>query len=229
MIFHIPTDELLFPPVHFAEESGLLGIGGDLSPERLLLAYRSGIFPWYNPEEPILWYSPDPRMVLFLENIRISHSMKKVLRQGHFTITLDKAFPAVMKACALIKRNGQSGTWIGTDIYNAYCRLHQMGYAHSVEVWEGETLVGGLYGVALGQYFCGESMFSYRTNASKAAFISLAQLLRERGFQFIDCQIYTPHLESLGAEEISRDHFLTLLQQAIPLNNSPQQWQNWLP
>lgn len=229
MIFHIPTDELLFPPVHFAEESGLLGIGGDLSPERLLLAYRSGIFPWYNPEEPILWYSPDPRMVLFLENIRISHSMKKVMRQEHFTITLDKAFPAVMKACALTKRNGQSGTWIGTDIYNAYCRLHQMGYAHSVEVWEGETLVGGLYGVALGQYFCGESMFSHRTNASKAAFITLAQLLRERGFQFIDCQIYTPHLESLGAEEISRDHFIALIQQVLPHNDIPQQWQNWLP
>lgn len=228
MIFHIPTDELIFPPVHLAEESGLLGVGGDLSPERLLLGYRSGIFPWYNPDEPILWFSPDPRMVLFLDNIRISHSMKKLLRQQPFTVTFDKAFPKVMLQCALIPRKGQSGTWIGADIFRAYCKMHDLGFAHSVEVWEGEELVGGLYGVMLGNYFCGESMFSHRSNASKYAFITLAQVLALRGFSFLDCQVYTPHLASLGAEEVPREQFLELLQNNLPPEDSPTNIQNWI-
>jgi len=194
------------------EPDGLLAVGGCLSPQRIINAYSQGIFPWFNPESPILWWSPDPRLVLFPEKLQLSRSLKKTLRQGKFQVTFDTAFPQVIAACAT-SRKDQAGTWINQDMQSAYIKLHQQGYAHSVETWFTDQLVGGLYGIALGKIFYGESMFHKKTDASKVAFASLVETLTEWGFKLIDCQVRTDHLMSLGAEEITRDEFNTLLAQ----------------
>jgi len=204
-------DRLLFPAVDMANSEGLLAVGGDLSPERLLLAYQNGIFPWYNEDSLILWWSPDPRMVLFPEKIKISKSMRNTLNKGKFKVTKDKAFKEVIQHCAKAYRPGQKGTWITEKMTEAYVQLHQKGHAHSYEVWESEALVGGLYGIDLGNVFCGESMFSKTKDASKCALIHLAKELETLNYAVIDCQLHTDHLESQGAELISRDHYLELL------------------
>lgn len=201
----------VFPPVEKADIHGLLAIGGDLRIERLQLAYRSGIFPWYNPGEPILWYSPDPRMVLFPNEIRISKSMRSLLKKSNWKCTWNKDFRGVIKACKTVGRKDQPGTWITDDMEKAYIDLHETGMAKSIEVWEGNDLIGGLYGVDLGHVFCGESMFSYRSNASKWALIQLAKHLESQGTELIDCQVYNDHLASMGAREISRKVFMGIL------------------
>ncbi|MEO2050656.1 MAG: leucyl/phenylalanyl-tRNA--protein transferase [Allomuricauda sp.] len=206
------TERLEFPPVEHANHEGLLAVGGDLSPERLLLAYKNGIFPWFNDDSLILWWSPDPRMVLFPEKIKISKSMRKVLRDGNFKLTQDTCFEKVLNQCAKVDRPDQEGTWITPEMKSAYLNLHEKGWAKSYEVWEEGVLVGGLYGVDLGHVFCGESMFSLRSNASKFAFIKMAQELQAKKYKLIDCQVHTEHLESLGAELIPRSEFLQLLQ-----------------
>ncbi|NKI26168.1 leucyl/phenylalanyl-tRNA--protein transferase [Arenibacter sp. 6A1] len=208
---YLLTDRLQFPPVENADEDGLLAVGGDLSPERLLLAYQNGIFPWFNEDEVILWWSPDPRMVLFPHEIKISKSMKQVINSGKFKITCNTRFMEVVEQCASIPRAGQGGTWITENMKAAYCQLHQKGIAKSIEVWENNKLVGGLYGIDLGEVFCGESMFSKSSNASKIALIHLAQELQQKNYKLIDCQVYTDHLASLGAKEISREEFIATL------------------
>ena len=202
---------LLFPDVEKADEDGLLAVGGDLSPERLLLAYKNGIFPWFNEDSMILWWSPDPRMVLFPEKVKISKSMAQVIKSNRFRITWNTQFEEVVNECSAIKRQGQEGTWITPEMKSAYSKLHQMGIAKSIEVWENDVLVGGLYGIDLGNVFCGESMFSRTSNASKFAFICLAKELQQKKYRLIDCQVYTAHLESLGAEEIPRKQFIAIL------------------
>jgi leucyl/phenylalanyl-tRNA--protein transferase len=213
----------LFPPLCQAlnRPNGLLAAGGDLSPERLLEAYRHGIFPWFSPGDPILWWSPDPRMVLFPTEISISHSLRKTLRKGNYQVKTDSAFEQVMRACAA-PRNEQNGTWIVEEMIAAYCELQRLGYAHSVEVWMEDELAGGLYGVSIGRMFYGESMFSHRTDASKIALAHLARQLERWNFGLIDCQMYTPHLSSLGAREIPRSEFVARLQELIncePVND----------
>jgi len=205
------SKDLVFPPVHLADKDGLLAIGGDLSLERLLLAYKSGIFPWYNPGEPIIWYSPNLRMVLFPKDLKISKSMKQLIRKNEFKITFNQNFKAVISNCKTIKRDGQGGTWITDEMQDAYLKLHEKGIAKSVEVWLENELVGGLYGIDLGTVFCGESMFSKISNTSKLAFIYLVQKLKKENYKLIDCQVYNPLLESLGAHEISREEFLKYL------------------
>lgn len=204
-------DRLVFPPVEHANSEGLLAVGGDLSPERLLLAYQNGIFPWFNDDSLILWWSPDPRMILFPEKVKVSKSMRKVLLGDQFKLTTNTSFDRVISQCAMQKRKGQEGTWITVKIQEAYQELHKKGFAKSYEVWQGKELVGGLYGVDLGHVFCGESMFSTVSNASKYAFIKMAQELRAKEYALIDCQVYNEHLKSLGAEEISRERFITIL------------------
>ncbi|PCI06207.1 MAG: leucyl/phenylalanyl-tRNA--protein transferase [Flavobacteriaceae bacterium] len=208
---YILTKKIEFPPVHFAAEDGLLAIGGDLSTERLSLAYRSGIFPWFNEGEPIIWYSPENRMVLFPEELRISKSMRKVIRDQQFKITFNTAFEQVLYHCKTIYRPDQGGTWITDDMENAYLEMHKKGIAKSVEVWENDVLVGGLYGIDLGSVFCGESMFSTVSNASKMAFIYLVEKLKKENYKLIDCQVHNDHLASLGAREIDRIDFLKYL------------------
>lgn len=210
---YLLTKKIIFPIHNEADENGLLAIGGDLSTERLIHAYNNGIFPWFNENEPILWWSPDPRMVLFPKELRISKSMKTILKQNDFQITFNKAFPEVIQNCAIIKRNGQSDTWITNEMTEAYIKLHKQSIAISIEVWQNENLVGGLYGIDLKdkKVFCGESMFSKVSNASKAAFITLVEYLKTQEYRLIDCQVYTSHLESLGAKEIPRDEFLNYL------------------
>jgi len=205
------TDKLEFPPVSMANSEGLLAVGGDLSPERLILAYRNGIFPWFNEDSLILWWCPDPRMVLFPSRVRISKSMRKLINSDVFEIRVNTAFEQVIDACASIQRKGQEGTWITKQMKKAYLELHQLGIAKSYEVWKDDELVGGLYGVDLGHVFCGESMFSLVDNASKFALIMFAEDLVKKGYLLIDCQLYTPHLQTMGAEEISRKSFLKLL------------------
>ncbi|WP_456437546.1 leucyl/phenylalanyl-tRNA--protein transferase [Psychroserpens sp.] len=201
--------DISFPDVSKATSEGLLAFGGDLSIERLILAYKIGVFPWFDDEGPILWWSPDPRFVLFPEKLKVSKSMKQVLRNSNFKITVNKDFEGVINNCSEMKRNGQQGTWITNDLKDAYIKLHKLGVAKSVEVWLDEDLVGGLYGVDLDNgVFCGESMFSKVNNASKVGFISFIQ---NTNYKLIDCQVYTNHLESLGAEDISRDEFLKYL------------------
>ncbi|CAM3384625.1 leucyl/phenylalanyl-tRNA--protein transferase [Zobellia roscoffensis] len=206
------SEELVFPSVENANYDGLLAAGGDLSVGRLLLAYKSGIFPWFNDDALVLWWSPDPRMVLYPHNIKVSKSMRKVLRDGRFRLTKNTCFKEVIEACSSVPRENQDGTWITDKMKNSYLRLHEKGYATSYEVWENDVLVGGLYGVDLGTIFCGESMFSKVSNASKFAFIKLAQELEAKNYKLIDCQIHTDHLESLGAEEIPRSDFIKILQ-----------------
>lgn len=208
MIFRL-DDRLLFPDTTLAEEDGLLAVGGDLSTERLLLAYQNGIFPWYNDDTPILWYSPHERFVLFPDELKISKSMLRVLKSGKFTVTFDQCFERVIDACSIVRREGQSGTWITAEMKKAYVQLHCEGYAHSVEVWEGEQLAGGLYGVAMGSVFCGESMFSLVSNASKIALISLCNT---GDYTLVDCQVHTEHLESMGARMVSRKEYMDILQ-----------------
>ncbi|KQC30929.1 leucyl/phenylalanyl-tRNA--protein transferase [Flagellimonas eckloniae] len=205
-------DRLEFPPVEAANEDGLLAVGGDLSPERLLLAYKSGIFPWFNEDNLILWWSPNPRMVLFPNKIKISKSMRKVIRTEQFNLTQNTCFEKVLDNCAKVQRKGQDGTWITPKMKLAYLDLFEKGFAKSFEVWEGNNLVGGLYGIDLGHVFCGESMFSTVPNASKFAFIKLTQELEQEKYRLIDCQVHTKHLESLGAEQISREDFMNILQ-----------------
>ena len=209
-----------FPPLELAlrEPNGLLCAGGDLTPQRLVQAYINGIFPWYSPGEPILWWSPDPRMVLFPAEFRISRSLRKALRKGGYQVRLDTGFKAVIQACARKRRPGQAGTWITPGIQAAYLRLHELGYAHSVETWVDGKLAGGLYGIAIGRMFYGESMFTHVADASKIAIAHLARFLEKQGFGLIDCQMNTSHLASLGAREIPRDDFILRVQRltAIP-------------
>src|SRR5271157_210859 len=207
-------DETIFPPVHLASGNGILAIGGDLSPDRLIEAYRQGIFPWYSEGDPIIWWSPDPRFILFLEELRVSRSMMKVLRRGIFRITYDHKFREVVLSCQKSRRK-QNGTWITDDMLEAYCKLHELGIAHSAEAWHEGKLVGGIYGVSLGRCFFGESMFSLMSNASKAALINLVCKLKELKFEFLDCQVYTAHLDSLGARFISRDDFTGLIKSGL--------------
>ncbi|MGV6845902.1 MAG: leucyl/phenylalanyl-tRNA--protein transferase [Lutibacter sp.] len=205
------SDKLEFPSVSMANEDGILAIGGDLSIARLKLAYNNGIFPWYNEGEPIIWYSPDPRMVLFPKEVKVSKSMKKIINQSVFEVSFNKNFKEVIHACKSIKRKNQNGTWITSEMENAYLQLHKKGLAKSVEVWQNKELVGGLYGVDLGHVFCGESMFSKVSNASKVAFIFLAEKCKKENYKLIDCQVYNEHLASLGAREIRRKEFLKYL------------------
>ena len=201
-----------FPPVSEADVYGVVAFGGDLSSERLISAYKKGIFPWYNEGEPITWYSPDPRMVLFPSELKVSKSMRKVLREGKFKVTFNTSFEQVIHHCKRIFRSGDFGqTWITDEMEQSYIELHKKGIAKSVEVWENGVLVGGLYGIDLGTVFCGESMFSKVSNASKVAFISLVRALEQEGYELIDCQVYNDHLASLGAVEIDRDQFLKYL------------------
>ncbi len=222
---HILNAQLSFPPVEHAGPEGLLAIGGDLRCERLLLAYRNGIFPWYNVGQPILWWSPDPRTVLFPEKLKISRSLRKTLRAGAVRVSLDQAFEQVMRACAAPRRKDpDGGTWITSEMIAAYSELHRRGYAHSVEVWQGEELVGGLYGVAIGKAFFGESMFSRINDASKIALVYLVRQLAAWNFGIIDCQQKTAHLLSLGAEEIPRTQFMALVRQCVDANPAPGPW-----
>lgn len=217
--------EPLFPPVELAlaEPNGLLAAGGDLSPERILVAYRHGIFPWYSAGEPILWWSPNPRMVLFPAELRVSRSLAKRLRRRDHVVRADTAFQAVMEGCAA-PRTDQAGTWISPPMMEAYTALHAIGYAHSVETWMAGELVGGLYGVAIGRVFYGESMFTRVPNASKVAFVHLVRQLDLWGFGLIDCQMRTAHLASLGAREISRPNFTSRLRELLNYPNVPAPW-----
>lgn len=220
------TDDLRFPPVELASPEGLLAVGGDLRAERLLEAYRHGIFPWYNDDQPILWWSPDPRAVLFPDKLHISRSLKRSLRLGGFTVTLDTKFREVMLFCAEPRpQYPDGGTWITPAMVEAYVRLHELGYAHSVETWREGQLVGGLYGVALGGVFFGESMFTCVPDASKVALVCLVRQLQTWGFRIFDCQQPSHHIKMLGAEDIPRREFLDQLSTAITLPERPGRWQ----
>ena len=210
------NETIEFPPLTEANSEGLLAVGGDLSPERVLFAYQNGIFPWYESDQPILWWAPDPRFVLYPHKLKVSKSTKQILKNQSFEITVNRNFKEVIQACAKVKREAQSGTWITDKMIETYCELHQRGIAKSVEVWQNKKLVGGLYGVELNDtIFCGESMFSYVSNASKIGFTSFVQNSK---YKLIDCQLHTNHLESLGAEPISRIEFMKYLKPQILLN-----------
>ena len=200
------------PPARSADRNGVVAVGGDLSPERLLTAYQSGIFPWYSEGLPIHWHSPDPRFVLVCDELRVTRSLRKQLRRAPYEITLDRAFGRVIRACAEVPRPGQDGTWITSAMIQAYERLHAMGHAHSIEAWRGDELVGGLYGVIVGRVFCGESMFAWAPDASKIAFVTLVRQLRRWGVPVVDCQVYTEHLERFGALEWPREAFLRVVE-----------------
>lgn len=216
-----------FPPLELAlrEPNGLLCAGGDLTPQRLVMAYLKGIFPWYSPGEPILWWSPDPRMVLFPAEFKLSRSLRKTLRKADYRVRLDTHFKAVIEACARTSRKDQAGTWITPEIQASYVKLHELGYAHSVETWVDDRLVGGLYGIAIGKMFYGESMFAHATDASKIAFAHLVRFLTDNGFGLIDCQMNTAHLASLGAREIPRAEFADHLRR---LTATPPLCGRWL-
>ncbi|PCJ42184.1 MAG: leucyl/phenylalanyl-tRNA--protein transferase [SAR86 cluster bacterium] len=218
----LKQDELSFPdPEHALKEpNGLLAVGGDLSLERLIAAYKLGIFPWYEAGQPILWWSPDPRMVLFPSELHISKSLNKVLSKQVYKVTFDQGFAAVILACAQQRSKNRDDTWITNEMQQAYINLHNAGWAHSVEVWEGNELVGGLYGIAMGRIFFGESMFNMRDNASKVAFVHLVQRLNSKGFTLIDCQVSSEHLTSLGAREIKREKFMGYLSKNINLSET---------
>jgi len=219
------SDRLVFPPVELAEENGLLAIGGDLSPDRLLLAYRNGIFPWYSEGEPILWWCPSPRMVIFPAEFRVPKRLARLIRQGTYSITMDKAFSEVINGCAETYRRHEKGTWITDDMIRAYCRLHELGYAHSVECWLGKELAGGLYGISLGGIFFGESMFSRKPNSSKVALAHLADKLRQWNFDLIDCQMKTKHLMQFGAREIPGEEFQEILERSLSGSTRKGEWQ----
>ena len=205
------SQELIFPAVSTASPEGIVAFGGDLSVARLQLAYQSGIFPWFEDGDPITWWSPNPRMVLFLDELVVSKSMRNILNRKQFTVTFNQDFRAVIANCQKTPREGQNGTWITNDMIEAYCKLHELGIAKSIEVWLEDALVGGLYGIDLGHVFCGESMFSRVSNASKVAFIALVQHLQKENYHLLDCQVYNPHLESLGCREIDREDFMVIL------------------
>jgi len=218
------SEELVFPPPRLAAADGLLAVGGDLSRERLLLAYRMGIFPWYSEGEPILWWSPDPRLVLYPREFRIPRSLTKVIRRGDFTVSMDQAFQDVIGECARVRRDSGEGTWIVPEMLEAYCELNGAGFAHSVEVWREGRLAGGLYGVALGRVFFGESMFTRVTNASKVALAALVGHVQALSFDLIDCQVTTGHLMRLGAREIPREHYLKELGRSLKAYSRPGRW-----
>lgn len=218
-------DRLLFPDPEEAEPSGLLGVGGDLRPSRLLLAYSQGIFPWYSDELPILWFSPDPRLVLEPGRLHLGRTLRRVVRRGTYRVTADRAFERVIERAATVPRPGQDGTWITDDMRRAYTELHELGFAHSVESWQGERLAGGLYGVSLGRAFFGESMFSLEPDASKVALVYLARQLEAWGFDLIDCQVPTEHLMQLGAELWPRRRFLEVLAEAIEAPTRRGRWE----
>ncbi len=213
-IYRLPR-EPVFPDPARAEADGLLAVGGDLSPERLLAAYAAGIFPWYGPGSPILWWSPDPRLVLEPARLHVARSLQKTMRQGRYRVSADEAFERVIERCASRPRPGQDGTWITDDMLRAYVRLHQLGFAHSFEAWQGNELAGGLYGVSLGVAFFGESMFADAPDASKVAFVTAVEWLAARGIDLLDCQVATRHLERFGARGVSRDEFLARLARAL--------------
>ncbi len=216
-------DSLTFPPAEYSDENGIVAIGGDLSPKRLLEAYRQGIFPWYSEDEPILWWSPDPRFVLFPPEVIISKSMRQVINREIFEISYDRAFSEVIRGCKKPRRT-QPGTWITHEMVEGYTQLHEMGYAHSVEAWHEGKLAGGLYGISLGRCFFGESMFANISNASKAAFITLTGKLAGLGFRIIDCQVYTEHLKNLGARSISRKRFLAMIEEDLKYDTLRGNW-----
>jgi leucyl/phenylalanyl-tRNA---protein transferase len=218
------TKALLFPPSHYADPDGLLAVGGDLSPERLLLAYSQGIFPWYEEGSPPLWWSPHPRLVLFPAELKVSRSLSRVIRKKTFQVTMDQDFRAVISHCGSARRAREEGTWIVPEMIEAYFLLHRLGLAHSVETWHGGELVGGLYGVALGRVFFGESMFSLMNDASKVALVHLVTWLQQKGFELIDCQVSTEHLKRMGAREIPRDEFLRRLAEAIGNDFQGSSW-----
>jgi leucyl/phenylalanyl-tRNA--protein transferase len=218
------TETPLFPPPELAREDGLLAVGGDLSIPRLLRAYRSGIFPWYSPGDPILWWSPNPRLVLFPDEFHISKRLARTIRQNIFEVTFDTAFKEVITNCAQVRTQSGEGTWIDESMQQAYCKLHEIGYGHSVECWQDGKLVGGLYGIAIGSIFFGESMFSLVSNSSKVAVTTLVEHLKKKKFDLIDCQIGTPHLQSLGAREITGAEFNELLAKAV---NKPSRQEHW--
>lgn len=224
-VFWLSDKDLSFPHPELANEDGILAVGGDLSMERLLLAYQNGLFPWYNPDDPILWWSPDPRFVLFPAELKIAKSMRSYFNQRKFEVTFDEEFEQVIKACQRQSRKGQGGgTWISDGIVEAYINLHKAGFAHSVEVWNGDELVGGLYGICLGKIFFGESMFSKVNNASKVGFITLVRMLEKWDFKLIDCQQETRHLKSLGGRGISRSNFLKYIERNKKEKNLRRSW-----
>ena len=223
------TDEIIFPPPQLADKTGLLAVGGDLCEERLLLAYSLGIFPWYSEDEPILWWSPDPRLVLFPDEIRISKSLEKIIKKQVFEVTFDKAFEQVINLCSSAGRRENEGTWILPEMIDAYCALNETGYAHSVEAWRDGTLAGGLYGVSLGRCFFGESMFTLESNASKVAFACLVQYLKENSIDLIDCQVSTGHLKRFGAKEIPRILFLKQLKKSLAAPTLKGKWGHQIP
>ena len=208
---HLLGSEHTFPSAETASLEGVVAIGGDLDPNRILNAYKKGIFPWFENDNNLVWWSPDPRMVLFPKKIKISKSTKKIINQDYFKVTYNQSFNEVVECCSKVKRFGQNGTWITEGLKKAYNQLHEMGYAYSVEVWKDYELVGGLYGIDLGDIFCGESMFTKANNASKVGFIHLVKELTRNNYKLIDCQVPSAHLKSLGAEEISRKEFLSFL------------------
>ncbi len=218
------SERIEFPPARLARSDGLLCIGGDLSLARLLLAYQNGIFPWFSEKEPLLWWSPDPRLVLFPKTIKISRSLKKKINKTPFRITVDNAFEQTIVSCAQPRRDKYEGTWLVEDMIEAYIQLHKHGYAHSIETWQGNDLVGGLYGVTLGGSFFGESMFSRASDASKIALTALATLLNAKGFDMIDCQVTTRHLLNMGAVEVSRETFLNALTPSVTRQMNPDIW-----
>lgn len=218
-----------FPPCELADPDGLLAVGGDLSPRRLLRAYSLGIFPWYSHDTPILWWSPDPRLVLFPHELKVSRSLRRVLKKNTFTVTFNGAFARVIGECAAIRLEKGEETWLSPEMVEAYVRLHRLGHAHSVEAWCGRELAGGLYGVSLGRVFFGESMFARRSDASKVAFVHLVNVLKLRRFHMIDCQVTTGHLKSLGAREISRETFLLHLQKAVNEVPASMDWEGVVP
>jgi leucyl/phenylalanyl-tRNA--protein transferase len=218
------SEALKFPPPRLATPEGLLAVGGDLSRERLLLAYRMGIFPWYADDEPILWWSPDPRLVLYPREFHLSRSLEKVIRRGDFEISMDRAFEAVIRECAAVRAGKGEGTWIVPDMIRAYCDLYETGFAHSVEAWRGSRLAGGLYGVSLGSGFFGESMFARETNASKVALAALAAYLNIEGFEIIDCQVTTGHLQRMGAREVPREIYLEELDRCLQATTRVGRW-----
>jgi leucyl/phenylalanyl-tRNA--protein transferase len=218
------SEKIAFPPPHYATREGLLAVGGDLSRERLLLAYRMGIFPWYSENEPIMWWSPDPRLILYPDCLKISKSLKKVINKGDFDLTMDQDFKAVITACAESRTETNEGTWIVDDMIAAYCKLHKSGLAHSVEAWMDGQLAGGLYGVSIGRCFFGESMFTRISNASKVALVGLVKYLQSMDFHLIDCQVTTSHLLNFGAYEISRERFLDELATALKAPTLRGRW-----
>ena len=226
MIVWLDKNDIWFPDPSTAPGDFPLAAGGDLSPERLLFAYSLGIFPWYSEDEPILWWSPDPRMVLFPDNLKISRSLKKVLKNKGFTVKFDTNFEEVIKSCAYVPRPGQDGTWLNADMIDAYIELHKLGYAHSVETYLDGKLVGGLYGIALGGTFFGESMFHKVSDASKVAFVHLVRKLKELDFDMIDCQQSTPHMARFGAVEIPRKEFLERLSNSLKKPTIRDKWSN---